>query len=195
MGTPSEAMSDLARGPTTLDCGMSRQVFIVVSIRRFMGNELFNKSVPIERLTISQGWLGDKDNLLWAFFDTLENFPSRTNSDIQARTVYIHPLYLRNHPAGSGRLQNTISFRGEHVVFRPGRASVLSEEDLQQSLIAACNAPRSAASQILPSMEATEEKIERQNLRESQWKDSQSQRADIERRLQLTLNMQAQPMH
>lgn len=92
---PAQALDQLLKGPTTIDCGMYTQLCFWFRIRCMLGNERFNRCFGRAPLFITQyvdtnirqvdkPFLG---NPLYAFFSTLE----------QAIEPGVNYKYLRNH--------------------------------------------------------------------------------------------------
>ncbi|KAJ6783485.1 hypothetical protein PWT90_03518 [Aphanocladium album] len=146
-GPSSQAISDALRGPTLADCNMGRTIVLLALLRRFMGLKVFDAAFPLKYLTVAQSPPTALDHLLWAFFDPLHSQKPSTIPRVQLRTTFNHPRYLARHPLGSARLEHTICYGGQHIALTSSGLRVLSEEELQRSLMAAFNTPRSGTEQ------------------------------------------------
>jgi hypothetical protein len=152
-----QALNRLILGPTVMDCGMVGALVPWFGLRYSLGDEFFERVFPFKRMLfiLTQKWQlqMSKDftrgNLLHDFYDSYreENCePSPgTQTSLQVRTVYNHPLYLDKHPGGGGRLQNIIQIGTECIVFNPLGPSIMSLEELDHSLLEAFNKEQTPA--------------------------------------------------
>ncbi|KAJ6016430.1 hypothetical protein N7540_011021 [Penicillium herquei] len=154
----SQGLNRFLRGPTTLDCGMGCQIFILMGIRFMVGDDLFDRWCRFELgiLAIRQQCykpaspLNKVGNPLFYFFDMPVPDDTRNTLGSQARirmrAFFNHRRYLAKHPKGTARLENVIQIDNNCILFRPGAAqSILSEEELEISFLKAYNAPRTLA--------------------------------------------------
>jgi hypothetical protein len=149
---PAEALDELLKGPTAIECGMFAQLSLWFGIRYMLGNERFNECFGRAPFYVTQmvyqriedsmtPWLG---NPLFSFLSTAEK---PTEPSIILKHVANVLLYRLKHPGGGYGGQNCILIGGKYNVFDPHSLETvgLDEAQVLEALYEGFNSDRGAS--------------------------------------------------
>lgn len=136
---PAQALDDLVKGPTVIDCGMFTQLSLWFGIRYMLGNERFNQCFGRAPFFITQFVYNRIEesskpftgNPLYSFLAKKE---MATIPYVTVKYLANTPLYSLKHPGGSYGGENCIVIDDHYYIFDPhlestqgiSEASVLS---------------------------------------------------------------------
>lgn len=145
---PAQALDELLKGPTIVDCGMFVQLALWFGIRHMLGNQKFNTCFGQQPFFITQfnyDKIMDADKPysgtpLYSFLSTREH---AVTPSIKVKHFRNSEHYCYKHPGENAGGQNCI---GEveaerYYVFGPGNTKSLSESEILEDLRLAFNAP------------------------------------------------------
>lgn len=143
---PAQALDNLLKGPTNIDCGMFTQLSLWFGIRYLLGNERFNQCFGRAPFFITQAVYSaipssDSPYAGTPLFSFLSVEEANGVSVVHIANV---PDYLLKHPGGSAQGENAIVLNDRHYIFRPSRPSVargLSHQDVSNLLLHDFNLP------------------------------------------------------
>ena len=210
-GPLSQGLNELLMEITTVDCGMAVPISFMFAKRYMLGDELFDALFPLinGQFTVTQHWDepmsedGTAGNIFYPFYNS-PSFAKVTETclRIQTRTVWNHSAFPKRHPGGTATLFNCTRIDGENILIGPDTIpNVLSDTDLDKTIMRAYNAPRDWADleklqlwslmpddvhpHFAPKNFATlieeVEKYENHHLDETAWRNSQKEREGRER--------------
>lgn len=121
---PAQALDDLVKGPTVIDCGMFTQLSLWFGIRYMLGNERFNQCFGRAPFFITQVVYNSikesnkpfSGNPLYSFLAKKE---IATIPSVTVKALSNTPLYLLKHPGGSYSLENCIVIGDQYYIFDP----------------------------------------------------------------------------
>lgn len=143
---PAEALDNLLKGPSAIDCGMFTQLALWFGIRYMLGNERFNQCFGRAPLFITQlVFKAIDDNNKPYSGNPLYSFLSKTPEIVEASAVMVKPLtntplYNYKHPAGADEGQNCIVIDGQYYIF--GAPKALTKAEVLELLREAFNESR-----------------------------------------------------
>lgn len=121
---PAQALDDLVKGPTVIDCGMFTQLGLWFGIRYMLGNERFNQCFGRAPFFVTQSVYNSIEesskpfsgNPLYSFLEKKERaiMPSVTVKHLSNT-----PLYLLKHPGGNYAGENCIVIGDQYYIFGP----------------------------------------------------------------------------
>lgn len=147
---PAQALDELIKGPTIIDCGMFAQLSLWFGIRYMLGNKRFNHCFGLTPFFITQYIYDDikkskksyAGNPLYSFLTTKDKaiIPAATVKHISNT-----PLFSYKHPAGYSSGENCIVIDGLYYMFQPLRKGKqgLTETGVINQLRQAFNEDRS----------------------------------------------------
>ncbi len=121
---PAQALDDLVKGPTVIDCGMFTQLSLWFGIRYILGNERFNQCFGRAPFFITQlVYNGIKEcnkpfsgNPLYSF---LAPKGMASVSSVTVKHLANTPLYPLKHPGGNYGGENCIVIGDQYYIFDP----------------------------------------------------------------------------
>jgi DNA replication protein DnaC len=121
---PAQALDELVKGPTVIDCGMFTQLSLWFGIRYMLGNERFNQCfgrVPffitqIVYNSIEDGNKPYSGNPLYSFLSKKEIVKT---SAVTVKHLTNTPLYPLKHPGGDYSGENCIVIGKQYYIFDP----------------------------------------------------------------------------
>ncbi|HAU1718488.1 TPA: hypothetical protein JBI80_14065 [Legionella pneumophila] len=120
---PAQALDELVKGPTVIDCGMFTQLSLWFGLRYMLGNERFNQCFGRAPFFITQAvYNGIEDsnkpysgNPLYSFLSKEE---AKTSS-VTVKHLTNSPLYPLKHPGGNYGGENCIVIGKQYYIFDP----------------------------------------------------------------------------
>ncbi|HEL9716989.1 TPA: ATP-binding protein [Legionella pneumophila] len=121
---PAQALDELVKGPTVIDCGMFTQLSLWFGLRYMLGNERFNQCFGRTPFFITQSvYNGIEDsnkpftgNPLYSF---LAKKDIATISSVTVKHLSNTPLYPFKHPGGNYGGDNCIVIGDQYYIFDP----------------------------------------------------------------------------
>jgi hypothetical protein len=121
---PAQALDDLVKGPTVIDCGMFTQLSLWFGIRYMLGNECFNQCFGRAPFFITQSVYNSTEesnkpfsgNPLYSF---LAKKGIATIPSVTVRHLSNTPLYPLKHPGGNYGGENCIVIGEQYYIFDP----------------------------------------------------------------------------
>lgn len=121
---PAQALDELVKGPTVIDCGMFTQLSLWFGLRYMLGNERFNHCFGRTPFFITQGVyqrIEDSNkpfagNPLYSFLAKKE---IATISSVTVKHLSNTPLYRVKHPGGHYGGANCIVIGDQYYIFDP----------------------------------------------------------------------------
>ena len=121
---PAQALDELVKGPTVIDCGMFTQLSLWFGLRYMLGNERFNQCFGRTPFFITQclyNGIGDSNkpfsgNPLYSFLAKKE---MTTIPSVTAKHLSNTPLYPLKHPGGHYGGANCIVIGNQYYIFDP----------------------------------------------------------------------------
>lgn len=140
---PADALNQLLKGPTVIDCGMYCQLGIWFGIRNILGDVAFNAQFGQHPLLLTrfpyEGPEDDNDKVGNPLF---EYFSSENLDNVGIEHVFNYGDYYLKHPGGNLNGQNCLVVDNVYYVFSPlERQSPYNREDIVAKLLACYNAP------------------------------------------------------
>lgn len=149
---PSQALDELIKGPTAIDCGMFCQLAIWFGIRYVLGNEIFDTLFGRQALYVTQFNYSAPDtssnpytgSLLSSFMSGDAEIEDGIAESIQISYVSNIQDYQYKHPGGEANGQNCIlTPDGLYTIFSPFRAEKkFPKSVIQDILFGFFNAPQ-----------------------------------------------------
>lgn len=121
---PAQALDDLVKGPTVIDCGMFTQLSLWFGIRYMLGNELFNQCFGRTPFFITQCVYNSIEESNKPFSgNPLYSFLSKkwmvTSPSVTVKHLANSPLYPLKHPGGNYGGENCIVIDNQYYIFDP----------------------------------------------------------------------------
>lgn len=121
---PAQALDELVKGPTVIDCGMFTQLSLWFGLRYMLGNERFNQCFGRTPFFITQSvYNGIEDsnkpfsgNPLYSFLAKKE---IATISSVTVKHLSNTPFYPLKHPGGNYGGENCIVIGNQYYIFDP----------------------------------------------------------------------------
>jgi hypothetical protein len=121
---PAQALDNLVKGPTIIDCGIFTQLSLWFGIRYMLGNERFNQCfgrAPFFLTQISYSDIQDKNkpflgNPLYSFLVKKER---ATIPSVTVKNFSNTLLYRLKHPGGNYGSENCIMIGDQYYIFDP----------------------------------------------------------------------------
>ncbi|KTD07517.1 hypothetical protein [Legionella jamestowniensis] len=121
---PAQALDELVKGPTVIDCGMFTQLSLWFGLRYMLGNERFNQCFGRAPFFITQGVYNSIEdsnkpysgNPLYSFLSKEE--VAKTSS-VTVKHLTNTPLYPLKHPGGNYGGENCIVIGKQYYIFDP----------------------------------------------------------------------------
>lgn len=121
---PAQALDDLVRGPTVIDCGMFAQLSLWFGIRYMLGNERFNQCFGRAPFFITQFVYNGIEKCNQPFsgnplYSFLAPKGMATVSSVTVKHLSNTPLYSLKHPGGNYGGENCIVIGDQYYIFDP----------------------------------------------------------------------------
>ena len=121
---PAQALDDLVRGPTVIDCGMFAQLSLWFGIRYMLGNERFNQCFGRAPFFITQLVYNGIEKCNQPFsgnplYSFLAPKGIATVSSVTVKHLSNTPLYSLKHPGGNYGGENCIVIGDQYYIFDP----------------------------------------------------------------------------
>lgn len=121
---PSQALDDLVKGPTAIDCGMFAQLSLWFGIRYMLGNERFNQCFGRAPFFITQSVYNGIEESSQPFsgnplYSFLVRKDRATTPSVRVRHLANTPLYPFKHPGGNYGGENCIVIGDQYYIFDP----------------------------------------------------------------------------
>ncbi len=121
---PAQALDELVKGPTVIDCGMFSQLSLWFGIRYMLGNERFNQCFGRAPFFITQvvynaighSYEPYSGSPLYSFLSTIEKAEVPT---VTVKHIANSPLYPLKHPGGNYDGENCIVIGDNYYIFDP----------------------------------------------------------------------------
>jgi len=138
---PAQALDELIKGPSVIDCGMFTQLSLWFGIRHMLGDEQFNQLFGDTPFYLTQFNYNPQHNPNQPYtgnplFDFLSADVPDQQSSIGVAYIQNHANYLFKHPAGDYAGENAIQIDGAFTIFDPHLADTraLSLQQVQRLL-------------------------------------------------------------
>lgn len=120
---PAQALDELVKGPTVIDCGMFTQLSLWFGIRYMLGNERFNQCFGRAPFFITQNVYNSIENSNKPYSgNPLYSFLSDKITDVasvRVKHLTNTPLYPLKHPGGNYGGENCIVIGEQYYIFDP----------------------------------------------------------------------------
>ena len=132
---PAEALDELVKGPSIIDCGMFTQLSLWFGLRYILGNERFNHCFGRTPLFITQFLyhaIEDNNqpyhgNPLYTF---LSNPTEITTAAVNIKYIQNTPLYRVKHPGGTANGENCIVIGEQYYMFNNSLTDSMTVTDI-----------------------------------------------------------------
>lgn len=121
---PAQALDNLVKGPTVIDCGMFTQLSIWFGIRYMLGNERFNQYFGRAPFFVTQINYNKIEKITEPFsgnplYSFLSKKETETTLSVTVRYLSNTPLYNLKHPGGNSAGHNCLVIDHQYYIFAP----------------------------------------------------------------------------